>query len=86
MPASIWAALKTIYRFASRQGFIDLEPEIMVRMDKLMEQIQRELAKAGKKTKANEEHQLDLWREQYKLWRKMNDQDLLKPKGHRHEI
>lgn len=77
--------LKTMYRFAGRQKFIELDPQIMVRLDKLNERIQQEIHGAAEKTSQNEEHQLNLWREQYKLWRKMNDQDHPHPKGLRHE-
>ncbi|HEY1835539.1 MAG TPA: hypothetical protein VGG13_01835 [Candidatus Saccharimonadales bacterium] len=77
--------LKTMYRFACRQGFLELEPKIMVRLDKLVEQIQSEIANAAEKTKLNEEHQLNLWREQYRLWREMYVDDFHKPAGHHHE-
>lgn len=68
-------ALKTMYRFACRQGFLELDPQIMVRIDKLVENVQLEVSKSAEMAKQNEEHQLDVWREQYRLWRAMNDQD-----------
>jgi site-specific recombinase XerD len=68
-------SLKTMYRFAGRQKCIKLDPEIMVRCDKLAKQANTEIEKAAAKTKANEKKQLDLWREQYRLWRKMHEQD-----------
>ena len=72
--------LKTLYRFAGRQHFIELDPAIMVRLDKMFERIDAERNKATEKTKASEQHQLELWREQYQIWRKMNDQKFPEPK------
>ena len=63
------SALKTIYRFAGRQKFIELEPEIMVRFDKLIVLIDQEIIKTYKQSEADKEKDLDYWQEKYKLWK-----------------
>lgn len=62
-------SLKTMYRFAGRQGFIELEPEIMVRLNKLIELIDVEIEKSYKTTKEYNDKDLERWREKYKLWK-----------------
>ena len=66
------AALKTMYRFACRQKFIDLEPEIMVRLDKLIKQIDLEVVKANRQTEEHGQKELELWLEKYRLWQKIS--------------
>jgi len=43
-------SLKTLYRFVCRQKFIELEPSIMVRFDKLIEEIDASVLAAFKQT------------------------------------
>lgn len=61
-------ALKAIYRFAARQKFIELEPEIMVRLDTFIKQINIEVDKARKQAEANDKKDMDNWLKQYKIW------------------
>lgn len=61
--------LKTMYRFAGRQKFIELEPEVMVRFDKFIKLIDDETTKAYEQTEVSKEQDLTLWREKYKLWK-----------------
>jgi len=69
------AALKTMYRFAGRQKFIELDPEIMVRLDHLGTAIDAELASAReaevKETKRMQTEDLKPWQEKYRLWKEM---------------
>ena len=53
------AALKTMYRFACRQHFIELEPAIMVRLDNLFALIDAEVDKAYQQTKEANDKELD---------------------------
>lgn len=73
------SGLKTMYRFAGRQKYIELDPAIMVRLDKLITQIDERLAKAEQhseaKRKQNDREQqqdLEVWREKHRLWKEMN--------------
>jgi hypothetical protein len=54
--------LKTIYRFAGRQKFIELEPKIMVRTDKLIREIDAKIAEAYKQTEAKNRTDFERWR------------------------
>jgi hypothetical protein len=64
------SALKTIYRFATRQKFIELEPEIMVRLDGLLKLIDVEVAKAYADTEAYNKQDMADWRKKYELAKK----------------
>jgi hypothetical protein len=69
-------ALKTMYRFAARRNFIELEPAVMVQIDQLIKHIDAELAKAKARADANAEKQeakdLKPWLKKYQLWKQIN--------------
>jgi hypothetical protein len=65
------SSLKGIYRFASRQHFFELEPEVMVKINRLIALIDEELTNAHKLTEAVNEAELEQWRTKYKLWKDM---------------
>lgn len=67
-------ALKTMYRFACRQKFIELEPEIMVRLSKLMKRIEAEVTKAYKQTEANNKKDIELWQKRYTMQKAANSE------------
>ncbi len=67
------AGLKTVYRFAGRQKFIRLDPDVMLQLGGMTKMIDGELAKAHERLEAADEAELDLWREKYKLWRKTSE-------------
>lgn len=73
------SGLKTMYRFAGRQKFIELDPAIMVRLDKLIDQVDSQIKTAKKqgeierkKGDAEREKDVDAWREKHKLWKEIN--------------
>ena len=68
-------ALKTLYRFASRQDFIELDPEIMVRFDSFVRQVDRELVKAYKKTALAGDKEMEPWLKKYALWKEMQNEN-----------
>jgi site-specific recombinase XerD len=67
-------ALKTMYRFACRQKYIDLDPEMMARIDKLLQQVSEEADKAYEKTRLQYKDELKPWLEKYKLWKEMQNE------------
>jgi hypothetical protein len=67
--------LKTIYRFAGKQGFIELDPHIMVRLNELTKLIDVEITKAHKKTEDHNEAEYELWQKKYKIWEKIKDEN-----------
>jgi hypothetical protein len=69
------SGLKTIYRFTGRQKFIDFDPSIMVRLDKLIEQIDKQFDKGEKRSEAYWQKDINDWHKKYKLWKKMNHEN-----------
>ncbi len=63
------SGLKTMYRFAGKQDFIDLDPEIMVRLNKLLEDVDSKVLAAIKQTKDANIAEVEHWRQKYKLWK-----------------
>jgi len=72
------AALKTIYRFACRQKFIKLDSEIMVRLNRLMEQIDTKVMQAYKQTveyhQRESKKDLKPWLDKYEIWKKLGEE------------
>lgn len=66
-------SLKTMYRFACRQKFIELEPEIMVSLDNLIRHTDSELENASKITKEHYRRDMEPWLEKYRLWKEMQE-------------
>jgi hypothetical protein len=72
------AALLTVYRFAGRQKFIELEPEIMVRITKMLTKVDTIIAEAqenGERFRV-EESKKDLkpWLEKYEIWKQIEQE------------
>lgn len=64
-------SLKTMYRFAARQKFITVEPDIMLSLDKLIDEAELEEAGAIKQLKESHEEEMKPWLEKYRLWKEM---------------
>lgn len=56
-------ALKTMYRFAGRQKFITIDPEVMVKIDTLLKQINKEVVDTSAETEAYNKKDLEHWRQ-----------------------
>jgi hypothetical protein len=69
--------LKAVYRFAGRQKFIKLDPDIMVRLDKLCEAAAAGFEQARKRAeeyqKKETAKELKPWLEKYEIWKKLNE-------------
>lgn len=64
-------ALRTVYTFAHKQRFISLEPEIVVKIDKLLADIESEIDKTKKEAEAKSKQDMEPWLEKYRLWKEM---------------
>lgn len=62
---------RTMYRFAGKQGMIELDPNILVVMDRLEDSIGKELEKCSKAIKEFEDKDMKLWLKKYDVWKKM---------------
>ncbi len=63
------SALKTLYRFAGRQKMVRIDPEIMVRVDKLMADLDAETVKAYEATEEYNRKDIEMWRKKYEFWK-----------------
>ncbi len=64
-------ALRTMYVFAHKQKFISLNPEIVVKIDELLTNIDEEVVKAKKETEEKSEKDMKPWLKKYQLWKEM---------------
>jgi hypothetical protein len=65
------SGLKTIYRFAGRQKFITIDPDIMVKLNKLLALIDVQVIVAFEASEAYNQRELERWRERYQLWKQL---------------
>jgi hypothetical protein len=65
-------ALRTIYLFACKQQFIELEPAIVVRLDNVIKQVDEELDKEAAKIESLNEEDLKPWLKKYEIWKKIS--------------
>lgn len=65
--------MRTEYRFSGRQKWTELDPEVMVRIDSFIKQVDKEIIKSAKMADDANQYDLDLWREKYKLWSKLHE-------------
>jgi len=69
-------ALRALYRFAGRRKLIELDPEIMVRLDKFCTAVGAALEQARQQSelrrKEETTEELNPWHEKYEIWKAMN--------------
>ncbi len=65
-------ALKSMYLFASKTGLIKLDPNEVIRIDKLIIRIDTELESSQNETKLKTEEDLKPWLEKYQIWKKIS--------------
>lgn len=65
--------LQSMYIFAAKQKFLDLEPELVVETDKILTEIDKRIKATDEATKEKNKEELEPWLEKYRLWQKMQD-------------
>ncbi|HUS26403.1 MAG TPA: hypothetical protein VMY99_03585 [Nevskiaceae bacterium] len=60
-------SLRAMYRLGGRQKFINLEPEMMLKLDRLIKQLDSRVDGAYKQTDTYNKNDLEHWRSKYKL-------------------
>lgn len=65
--------LQTMYIFATKKHFLELEPELVVRIDKLIAKIDEGIEKSHEEAEQNATKEMEPWLEKYNLWKKMQD-------------
>lgn len=66
-------ALQTMYIFAGKQKFLELDPDIVVRIDKILEKIDSSIEASKKEVERKNKKELEPWLEKYRLWKEMQN-------------
>ena len=64
-------ALQSMYTFACKQKFLDLEPEIIVEIDNVLTEIDERISDSEKESEKKNKEELEPWLDKYRLWLKM---------------
>ncbi len=64
-------SLQSMYIFATKQKFLELEPEIIVKIDKLLREIEVQIKQSKRKEEERNKKELERWLEKYRLWQKI---------------
>ncbi len=64
-------SLQTMYIFAGKQKFLELDPEIVVKIDKLLNEVDASIAISKKEAENKTRKELKSWLEKYRLWKEM---------------
>jgi hypothetical protein len=64
--------LKAMYVFAAKQNMTELDPELVVKIDRLVSEIDAEKASSQKEIKRRIEKELEPWLEKYRIWQKIS--------------
>ena len=65
--------LQSMYTFASKQKFLELEPEIIVEIDNILHEIDKRVKNSDTEAEKKNKEELEPWMEKYRLWQKMQD-------------
>ncbi len=63
--------LQAMYTFAAKQKFLELEPEIVVKIDGLLEEIDEKISASKKAIDTRNKEELEPWLEKYRVWQKL---------------
>lgn len=66
-------ALQSMYTFATKQAYIELDPELVVKIDKIISEIDTRITLSKEEAKKKNDEELQPWLEKYRLWQKMQD-------------
>jgi hypothetical protein len=62
-------AIKTMYVFAAKQNYVELDPDVVVGLDDLMSQIKEQSKQAAKTSEAEDKKELERWRKKHQIWK-----------------
>lgn len=65
--------LQSMYTFAGKQKFLELDPELIVKIDDILAEIDARLAESKIAAASKRDEELEPWLEKYKLWRKIQE-------------
>jgi predicted ATP-binding protein involved in virulence len=64
-------SLQSMYTFAGKQKFLELEPDVIVRIDDMLEEIDKRITEAKKEVQMRNKEELEPWLEKYRIWQEM---------------
>ena len=64
--------LRAMYIFATKQGMAELDPELVLKIDKLVSEIDAEQEASKNEIKQKTEEELKPWLEKYRIWQKIS--------------
>lgn len=65
-------ALKGLYQFSFKQGFIEMDPEIMIKIGKLTDEADKQIAETTERVERENAEETQAWIKKYETWREMN--------------
>lgn len=66
-------SLQTIYIFAAKQKFFELEAEVIVSIDAVLKQVDQKIEQAERAVDTQNKQDLEPWLEKYRIWQKIQD-------------
>ena len=64
-------SLQSMYIFAAKQKFFELEPEVIIQIDSLLEEIDKKISESKKEAEKRNKEELEPWLEKYRIWQKI---------------
>lgn len=64
-------SLQSMYLFAAKQKFTELDPEVIVKIDKIILKIEAKIAESKKEVQNKNKEELEPWLEKYRIWQKL---------------
>lgn len=64
--------LRAMYAFASKEQMVEIDPELVLKIDKLVAQIDAEQEAGQKEMKRKTDVELKPWFEKYRIWQKIS--------------
>jgi hypothetical protein len=64
-------AMQTMYLFACKQSYLDIEPEWVVRIDKLLQKFDDEFKKSVNEMDNQNHQEMEQWLQKYKIWQQI---------------
>jgi hypothetical protein len=60
-----------MYTFAGKQKFLELEPDVIIRIDDMLAEIDQRITGANTEMQMRNKEELEPWLEKYRIWQEM---------------
>lgn len=65
-------SLQSIYTFAAKQKFFEIDPQVIIDIDQVIDQLDQRLETYKKELDKQNKEDLEPWLEKYRIWQKIN--------------